>query len=90
MRYLIHLFIVPASVSFAVWLLLLVALRIQLPVSDRGWAIAAVLAIPFSICFFSQLNRIDLLHRIERLEKQIDKVGGGPNPASARSVAPIK
>ncbi len=74
MQYLVRLIVAPASVGIAVYFLLLVVLRVQLPASDRGWAIAAVVGIPFLVTFFSQLHQMDMLYRIERLEAQIGKL----------------
>jgi hypothetical protein len=73
-RLLIRLIVIPSIAAAAVYFLLIVVLRLDLPPYDQPAALFFLLGIPFVGTFFSQLHRMDVLYRIKRLERHVEQL----------------
>jgi hypothetical protein len=72
-KYLVRLIVVPSLATVA-FLMLISGLRLEISPYDSTSATVLVLGIPFVYTMFSQLHRMDVLDRIEQLERQVEKL----------------
>jgi hypothetical protein len=72
MQYVTRLLIIPACSGLVVYLLFFNVFCLQVPYRENTSSLLFTLGVPFLATFFSQLHRMDVLRRIERLEHEID------------------
>lgn len=72
-KYLVRLIVVPSLATLA-FLMLISAFHQDVSHYDRTSATVLVLGIPFVYTLFSQLHRMDVLYRIEQLERQVEQL----------------
>jgi|GEM_PF-2575645 len=71
----VRLIVYPSFAAVVFYFLVRNVLRLDISGFDSGFRVLSVVAVPFLITFFSQLHRMDVLRRIERLEREIERLG---------------
>lgn len=71
----VRLLVYPSLAAILFYFLFQNVLRLEISGFDREFGTLSVVAVPFLMTFFSQLHRMDVLRRIERLEKEIERLG---------------
>lgn len=68
-----RLFVYPCLAAIGFWFLTVQVLKIKISGPDSGFEAILLCAVPFLYTFFSQLHRLDVLSRLERLEKVLER-----------------
>ncbi len=71
----VRLLVYPSLAAAVIYFLFINVLRLNITGPDRGFGTLSLIAVPFLVTFFSQLHRMDVLRRIERLEMEIERLG---------------
>ena len=76
MQYLTRLLLTPSLTTLAIHCAR-VGLRLELPRADPYFWMALLYGVPALVVFLSQLHRLDVLRRIERLESKVEQLERG-------------
>ena len=71
----VRLLVYPSLAAVVFYFLIRSVLSLQIAGYDKGFREFSLVAAPFLVTFFSQLHRMDVLRRIERLERHIERLG---------------